>query len=120
MIEAMTQAGFYYRETTGLNMFVEDPDGSARDAVHVIFANEKGRPKEAAPAPDVSESEPGRTFHVLAFEALVRMELISDRRINRVNLRDMIDVGLLDATWKARFTPELAERLQFLLDTPDG
>lgn len=32
----------------------------------------------------------------------------------------MIDVGLIDQTWTARFPAELAARLQHLLDTPDG
>jgi hypothetical protein len=32
----------------------------------------------------------------------------------------MIDVGLLDATWPSRLPPPLGERLQQLLDTPDG
>ena len=37
-----------------------------------------------------------------------------------MHLRDMLDVGLIDETWKARYPPELAERLQLLIDTPEG
>jgi hypothetical protein len=37
-----------------------------------------------------------------------------------MHLRDMIGVGLVDATWPSRFNPELAARLQQLLDTPEG
>jgi hypothetical protein len=37
-----------------------------------------------------------------------------------VNLQDMIDVGLLDASWCARMPPPLAARLQELLDNPEG
>jgi hypothetical protein len=37
-----------------------------------------------------------------------------------MHLRDMIDVELLDATWCDRLPPELAERLQELLDNPEG
>ena len=33
---------------------------------------------------------------------------------------DMIAVGLVDATWPARYPAALAARLQHLLDTPDG
>ena len=32
----------------------------------------------------------------------------------------MIGVGLIDATWLARLPPTLGERLQTLLDDPDG
>ena len=37
---AMTDAGFHFRETAGLRMFVEDPDASARDAVHIVVSGE--------------------------------------------------------------------------------
>jgi hypothetical protein len=32
----------------------------------------------------------------------------------------MIDLGLIDSSWPARYQPELAARLQQILDTPDG
>jgi hypothetical protein len=35
-------------------------------------------------------------------------------------LRELIDVGLVDATWRARLLPTLADRLQQLLDNPNG
>ena len=74
----------------------------------------------AAPAADVSESEPGPEFRTLQLESLVRMKLTSFRDKDRTHLRDMIGVGLIDATWPARFPPPLAARLQELLDHPDG
>jgi hypothetical protein len=36
------------------------------------------------------------------------------------HLREMINVGLIDATWPARLPPPLADRLQQLLDNPNG
>ncbi|HVC96958.1 MAG TPA: hypothetical protein VND64_24985 [Pirellulales bacterium] len=35
------------------------------------------------------------------------------------NLLDMLEVELIDASWKERLPAELADRLQELLDTPD-
>jgi hypothetical protein len=32
----------------------------------------------------------------------------------------MIGVGIIDASWPSRFPPELAGRLQAILDTPEG
>jgi hypothetical protein len=32
----------------------------------------------------------------------------------------MIGVGLIDSSWLARFQPELAGRLQELIDDPEG
>ena len=99
-------------------MFLDGPGASPRDAVHVIFAGEKVQPDYAIATPTVDEAEPGQAFRVLHLEALVRMKLTSYRDKDRTHLRDLIDVGLIDATWPARFGAELAQRLQHLLDTP--
>ena len=117
---AMEAAGFVYRHAASIDMFLDGPGAKARDAVHVIFAGEKVRAEYVAPTPDVSESEPAGSFRVLALEALLRMKLTSFRDKDRTHVRDMIDVGLVDATWPARFAPELGARLQQLLDDPDG
>jgi hypothetical protein len=66
------------------------------------------------------ESEAREQFRVLSLEALVRMKLTSFRLKDQVHLQDMIGVGLIDATWPARFPPELAARLQQILDNPNG
>jgi hypothetical protein len=42
-ILALEAAGFRHRHTAGVTMFLDGPDGSFRDAVHVIFANERVR-----------------------------------------------------------------------------
>ena len=119
-IIAAEAAGFVYRHAASIDMFLDGKGGKARDAVHVILANEKVRPEYAAPAPDVTEYHAGASFRVLVLESLVRMKLTSFRDKDRTHLRDFIGVGLLDETWPAKFPPELAERLQLLLDTPDG
>ena len=80
------------------------------------------RPEYAEPTADVSDVEMSAdgTHRHLALEPLVRMKLTSNRDKDRTHVRDLIEVGLLDATWPARFGPELAARLQGILDTPDG
>ena len=78
------------------------------------------RPEQTIPMPDLDESEAAPRFQVISLDALVRMKLISNRDKDKTHLRDMIGVGLLDATWPARLPPELAARLQALLDDPDG
>jgi len=57
---------------------------------------------------------------VLSLESLVRMKLTSFRRKDQVHLLDMIGVGLIDEAWVTRYSPELASRLQELLDNPDS
>jgi len=117
---ALSQAGFVRRHAAGVEMFLDGPDAKARDAIHVVFAGEKVRPEYALPAPDLDESEQAVAFRVLDLEALVRMKLTSFRDKDRMHLRDLIDVGLIDAAWCGRFPPELVSRLQELLATPDG
>jgi len=48
------------------------------------------------------------------------MKLTSFRDKDRTHLRDLIEVGLLDASWVARLPSELGVRLQQLLDNPEG
>ncbi len=117
---ALLTAGFVYRRVAGVEMFLDGPQAKARDAVHLVFAAEKVRAEYVAPAPDVSESETAGQFRILALESLVRMKLTSFRDKDRTHLRDLIDVGLIDAGWSSRFSSELGNRLQLLLDNPDG
>ncbi|MGD0042982.1 MAG: hypothetical protein ABSE84_21680 [Isosphaeraceae bacterium] len=117
---ALLAAGFDYKHTAGLDLFLDGPSATARDAVHIIFAGEKVRPEELSPNPDVTESVPSDQFRVLDLEALVRIKLTSYRDKDRTHLRDLLDVGLIDGNWCWRYPAELAARLQSLIDTPNG
>lgn len=48
------------------------------------------------------------------------MKLAAFRDKDRTHLRDLIEVGLVDATWLGELEPVLRERLQLILDTPEG
>lgn len=117
---ALEAAGFRYRHAASIDMFIDGDGGRARDAVHILYANEKVRQEYVAPTPDVTESEMGADFRTLTLEALLRMKLTSFRRKDQVHVQDMIDVGLLDETWLSRLQPELAVKLQQLIDDPNG
>lgn len=117
---ALTAAGFVYRHVAGMDAFLDGPDGKVRDAVHVIFAGEKVREHEPVSNPDVTRSEAGDQFRVLSLDALVQIKLTAFHDNDRTHLRDLIDVGLIDGSWPARFPAPLAERLQTLLDNPEG
>lgn len=117
---ALEGARFVRRHLAGIEMFLDGPDAKARDAVHIVIAGEKVRPDYEAAAPDVGESEQPGEFRVLALEALMRMTLTSFRDKDRVHLRDMLEVGLIDENWVGRMGPELGKRLGQLIDTPDA
>jgi hypothetical protein len=117
---ALAGAGFVGCEVAGVTMFLDGPAAGSRDALHVLFAGEKVQPDYLLPAPDVDEAVKGDNYRVLSLDALVCMKLTAFRDKDRVHLRDLIGVGLVDASWLARLPAELAARLQQLLDTPEG
>lgn len=123
---ALESAGFIYRKLSSLGtagsleLFLDGPDASARDAVHIVFAQEKVKEDSPVAAPDVSDSEAADAFQLVTLDGLVRMKLAAYRDKDRTHLRDLIDVGLLDANWVPKLPSVLAERLQALLDTPEG
>ena len=118
--EVLESAGFRYRHAASIDMFLDGAHAKARDAIHVIFANEKVRDEYVEPAPDVEPFETAPPYRILALESLVRMKLTSNRDKDRTHVRDMIAVGLIDATWPDRLHPVLAERLRGMLETPNG
>lgn len=119
--EAVKSAGFIYRHAAGIDFFLDGPDGAFSNAVHIVKAREKVRQEYLLPAPEITEYEvTEKGYRVLALEALVRMKLTSFRDKDRTHIRDLIGVGLIDATWPAQFIPELGTRLQQILDNPDG
>jgi hypothetical protein len=117
---ALEAVGFTHHELMGVDCFIDGPDGSPRDAVRLLYAAEKVRPEYAEPTADVDKVEPAEGFDVVPLEALVRMKLNSFRRKDQVHLQDMLNVGLIDATWTVRLLPQQAERLQQLIDDPHG
>jgi hypothetical protein len=51
-------------------------------------------------------------------DTLDRMVVTAYRTKDRMHLLDMLDLGLIDAGWRNRFPPVLAERLQELVQNP--
>lgn len=120
VIRAAEGAGFVYRHVKSIDMLLDGPDAKARDAVHLVFAGERVRERDPATLPTLDETERIDRLTTVSLEALVRMKLISYRDKDRTHLRDMIELELIDAGWPTRYDAPLAERLQALLDDPDG
>lgn len=117
---ALTAAGFVYRHAAGLDLFLDGSDGKPREAVHLIFDGEMVRPGEALPNPAVTESVAGGAYRVLELRAIVQIKLTAYRDKDRTHLRDLLDIGLVDASWLGQFPPVLADRLRALIETPGG
>lgn len=117
--QVMQEHGFQYRKSAGLPMFLEGDQDSVRNAIRLVFANALVRENDFEPNPDVEPVEFGDGVRTLPLERLVRMKLNSYRLKDKVHLLDMIQVGIVDASWTARFPEPLASRLQSLIDNPD-
>ena len=122
---ALEKAGFHHRRIASLGqpgaleVFLDGPDSSVRDALHIVFAAEKTRADQPEPNARIDESEDAGGFRLIALEALVRMKLSAFRDKDRVHLRDLASVGLIDATWLPRLPETLRARLAEILATPD-
>jgi len=117
---ALEQAGFVYRHAAGLDMFLDAPRASPREAVHILFAGERVRPDQSEPNPLTAEAVEFDSVRFIDLDALVRIKLSVFRDKDRMHIRDLIGVGLVDQTWTKKLPPVLAGRLQLLLDTPEG
>ena len=112
--------GFLYFQLLDVDTFIDGPQGKPRGGIHVLYAGEKVRRDDDYHLPEIDQSERAVEFQVASLEALVLMKLNSYRLKDRVHILDMVEVGLIDASWPARFPSELGDRLQRLLDDPNG
>jgi hypothetical protein len=127
IIPAMRDAGFIHRSVSILGgkgrieMFLDGPGAKVREGVHLIFADEKVNEEAIEPSPGVADIDPTHPdFRLIDLLALVTMKLTAYRRKDQVHLLDMMEIGQLDASWLPRVPPALRQRLQDLLDDPDG
>lgn len=119
IVGAMQADGFHHQNTSGLDMFVEHPDASARDAVHVLLVGNVEREGDE-PNPDIEPMATANDFPTIDLELLVRMKLNAFQREDQVHLLDMISVGLIDNSWLSKYPAPLRARLEDLLNDPDG
>jgi hypothetical protein len=124
--EALQAAGFIHRRVASLgkgaamDVFLDGPDAKVRDAIRILWAGEKAVPDAVEASPELRQTEDGGGFALIPLEDLVRMKLTSFRDKDRMHLRDLIGVELIDQSWTTRFPDNLAERLQRILNDPDG
>lgn len=114
-------AGYRYKETLGVRMFLEAGEQKARHAIHLVFADEKVRSEYGHPAPEIPEqpSRPGGDVAFISIASLVRMKLTSFRLKDKVHLLDMLGVGLITPEIEKTLPTDLMARLQELKDNPE-
>ncbi len=120
VVQLMDAVGFDHVPAEPLGAFVDRPDGKLRSGVFFTFAGEFVRSGDVLQSAELGERVRGPKFWLIALEPLVRMKLTTWRMKDRVHIRDLLGVGLIDDTWPDRFPPVLAERLREILADPDG
>lgn len=123
---ALERAGFVYRQLSALgrpgkmDVFLDGPGAKVRDAIHILWAAEKITRDSPEPAPDPGGSEESGGFALISLESLVRMKLSAFRDKDRMHLRDLLEVGLIDERWMSALPGPLAERLRVIFENPFG
>lgn len=127
IVTVMAAGGFIHRSVSILGgkgrieMFLDGPGAKARDGVHLIFSGERVNPESLEPSPDVEDIDASHSdFRLIDLDALITMKLTSNRRKDQVHLLDMVEIGMLDESWLGRVPVSLQDRLQALLDDPEG
>ena len=103
-----------------VTVFLDGPEGKPSQGLHVIWAGQKVRDDYVVAAPKTSQSRDIDGKQIVDLVELLRMKLVSNRDKDRVHVRDLIAVGLIDESWLPKLEPSLAQRLKVLLDDPDG
>jgi hypothetical protein len=117
---ALQNAGFVRTEVLGTIVFLDGPDGKPSQGLHILLANRKVRPDYVSPSPSIDRTIEINRKRIIELEALVEMKLNSFRRKDQTHLQDMIQIGMIDSSWPSRFPAALGERLQLLIDDPEG
>ncbi len=117
---ALEAAGFVYHHLLDIDVFIDGPQGKPSGGIHLLYAGEKVRHDDDQLLPEIDESERGLECQVVSLEALVRIKLSTYRTHDRVHILDLLAVGLLDHSWPSRLPAPLGDRLQALLDNPNG
>jgi hypothetical protein len=117
---AMESAGFIRDSVMNVTVFLDGPNGKPSQGIHVLLADRKVREEYATATPSIDQAVDIEGRSIVELAALVEMKLNSFRRKDQTHLTDMIQIGLIDSTWPARFATKLGDRLQELLDDPEG
>lgn len=118
---AMSAAGFELAEVNGVTMFLDRADPMPSRGVYVIFANERIKQHDVHTAPPVVKGiRSSEGVDAIQLRDLLILKLIAFRDIDRVHIRDLLRVGLIDDALAEQIRPELRPRLEEIRANPDG
>ena len=115
--EIVARNGFRFRHVAGVDMLICGEADSAKNAVHLVFSDEKIRPDHLAPTPSIAPRRKhihGRDVLVIPVADLLLMKLTSFRLKDQVHIKSLDSAGLINAEVEQTLTPELAARLRHI------
>jgi hypothetical protein len=118
--EAAAKGGFRFRHAAGLDMLIHVGSVHARDAIHLVFSEERVRPADLAPTPPlnpVKKNILGTEVMVVPVADLLRMKLTAFRLKDQVHVKALEACGLITAEIESRLLPELLARLNQVRQT---
>lgn len=120
-VQAMAAAGFDFAEVNGISMSLDREDPVPSRGVHLSFAGERIKPSDPQPAPEIVRGlRSSEGVEAIGLRELLVLKLIAFRNIDRVHIRDLINVGLIDDVLADQIPPELRSRLEETRANPDG
>jgi hypothetical protein len=117
--DVLQSIGFIRRNVSGVDFFLDGPEGSVRSTVPIVFAGEKVREVDLLPTPDIAEADAGPDFPRPTLDALVHLKLTSFWLEGTIHPLDVFDVGRIDERWTDRFPPKIAARPKEFIDERD-
>jgi hypothetical protein len=118
--EALLAVAFRRDQVMDMTEFLDGPDGKPLQGIHILPVGRKVKENDVLVTPAVGQTPVIEGVWIVELVELVRMKLNSYQDKSRSHLRDMIQVGLIDIVWPAKFEMQLGERPQTLIDDPDG
>ncbi|MCZ6817065.1 MAG: hypothetical protein O7F76_10295, partial [Planctomycetota bacterium] len=100
-------------EVHGVVMYLDRRRPNPKTGVHVLFAKELIRPHYKHPTPDPVESvRAAGGFSVISLPCLLAMKLQANRDIDRVHIRDLMSIDLIDAALVGKLPADLRKRMR--------
>ena len=119
--DAMTAAAFDLGEADGVTFFLDRADPVLSRGVHVLFTEERVKGRGPAVAPPVKVGIVSKTgVPAIDLCELLVLKLNAWRDIDRVHIRDLIKVGLINDEIAQQIPSELRPRLEEIRAHPDG
>jgi hypothetical protein len=118
--EAAARNGFRFRHAAGLDMLLYCDADSAKNAVRLVFSEERVRDTQPVPNPPIAPEVRrihGKEIKIVPVRDLVRMKLSAFRDKDRVHVRSMDAAGLITAEIVESLPADLKARLQHVRET---